>query len=247
MKIHIFESHEEMSQMCAKQIEEMIHRKPSPVLGLATGGTPLKLYQYLIEGHQSRNVSYRDVTTFNLDEYVGLPKEHAQSYHYFMWNHFFQFIDIQPSHTHIPNGKASNLKVECNRYEKLLSTKGPIDIQILGIGTNGHIGFNEPGTVAASVTHEVLLQESTRNNNSRFFDSLEDVPTHAITMGIQSILKSKEIFLLVSGEKKAEALHRLFTETPSVDFPASWLHLHQNVTVYADQAAARLIPQSAGC
>lgn len=244
MKLQIFETYEEMSKMCATHIEETIQRKPDAVLGLATGGTPMKLYEHLIEGHQSRDVNYEDITTFNLDEYVGLPAEHPQSYHYYMWHHLFKHLNIQPAHTYIPNGLASNIEEECVRYEHLLSSKGPIDIILLGIGTNGHIGFNEPGTELDSMTHEVFLHESTRNDNARFFNSLQDVPTHAITIGIQSILKSKEIILLVSGENKAEALHRLLKGEPSIDFPASWLHLHNNVTVFADREAARLIGQS---
>lgn len=247
MRIHIYMSHEEMSQMCAREIETKIREKDSLTLGLATGGTPMQLYDCLIEGHRSRHVTYQNVTTFNLDEYVGLPKEHPQSYHHFMWKHLFQAIDLPASHIHIPNGMAASRQQECSRYEKVLINQGPVDIQILGIGTNGHIGFNEPGTPLDSVTHEVKLQDSTRRNNSRFFSSLEEVPTHAITMGIQSILRSKEIYLLASGEKKAQALYRLFTEEPSVDFPASWLHLHPNVTVFADQAASHLLAQSAKC
>lgn len=229
--------YEEMCQLAAKRIIQLVKEKPNCVLGLATGSTPLGTYSYLTRDHQENGTSYQEVTTFNLDEYVGLSSDHPQSYRYFMDRYLFQGIDIPKKNTYIPNGEAKNLEEECKRYETLLATKGPIDLQLLGIGRNGHIGFNEPGTPFDSKTHVVELTQSTREANKRFFHSVEEVPTHAITMGIASILASKEILLLVSGEKKARIVHDLFTKEKTEQIPATVLKDHPNVTVIADEEA----------
>jgi glucosamine-6-phosphate deaminase len=235
------ENYQEMSVAAGKIIVNKIRSNPSLTLGLATGSTPKGVYNYLIQDHKANRTSYQQVKSINLDEYIGLKAQDPNSYHYFMSQNLFNHIDINENHTHIPNGAVSDLEQECLRYELLLKELGGVDLQILGIGQNGHIGFNEPGTPFSSRTHIVTLAQNTREANSRFFHSLEEVPTHAITMGIASILDSKEILLLVSGEKKAEALLKFMNGEISEDFPASGLKHHQNVTVIADRDALKYI------
>lgn len=237
MKIIRVANYEEMSKKAGQLIAEKVRLKPRMTLGLATGSTPLGVYQYLIKDHQENGTSYQEIHSINLDEYIGLPYGDPNSYHFFMKKNLFNHIDINQDHTHVPNGNASNLDEECNRYERFIHEEGGIDLQILGIGQNGHIGFNEPGTSFTSRTHIVNLAQDTKEANSRFFKSMDEVPTQAITMGIASILDSREIFLLVSGVKKAEAVARLLTENPSEDFPASALKQHANVTIIADEEA----------
>ena len=241
MKLISTSNYQELSQQAAKEIISRINHNPSLNLGLATGSTPTGLYQELIRDHKQKQTSYKGINTFNLDEYIGIPKKDRNSYHYFMCEHLFEHIDIPLDQTHIPDGTAKNLDVECMRYEQFISEHGGIDLQILGIGQNGHIGFNEPGTPFDSRTHIIDLAESTRKANSRFFESVEDVPKQAITMGIASIMDSKEIFLLVSGASKAKALARLLTGEVSEQFPASVLQNHENVTIFADKEATALL------
>lgn len=241
MKVEIVENYDEMSRRAADIVEEQILKNPSSVLGLATGSTPLGLYRKLAEGVQKRKISYKQAKTINLDEYRGLNRSHPNSYHKFMDEHLFNKLDIEMRHTYLPDGQASSIEEECRRYEALIDRLGPIHLQILGLGTNGHIGFNEPGTPEDSLTHCVELDESTRKNNSRFFGSLEEVPTHAITMGIASILKSDKILLLASGKKKGEAVKRLLEKQVSVDFPASFLWKHDDVTLIVDRDAYQLV------
>jgi glucosamine-6-phosphate deaminase len=226
-----------MSKQAGKLMVEKIRSNPSMVLGLATGSTPIGVYQYLIKDHKDNSTSYKNIKTINLDEYIGLPFGDSNSYHDFMKKNLFNHLDIHQENTYIPNGNAKDLDIECARYETLIQELGGIDLQILGIGENGHIGFNEPGTAFDSRTHIVNLAENTRVANSRFFQSIADVPTHAITMGIASILDSREIFLLASGVKKAQAIARLMTGKWSEDFPASALMHHKNVTIIADEDA----------
>ncbi|WP_141432227.1 glucosamine-6-phosphate deaminase [Bacillus sp. 03113] len=237
MNIIQVKDYQEMSEKAADLLISKIKSKQSFNLGLATGGTPKGLYEILIEDHKKNGTSYKHITTFNLDEYVGLNKLDPNSYHYYMNDTLFHHLDIDVDHTHLPIGSAKNLELECQRYEQLIDEKGGVDLQILGIGRNGHIGFNEPGTSFQSLTHVVTLDESTRKANARYFSSIEEVPTHAITMGIASIMKSKEIFLLVSGEEKADAVHKLFNSEESEDFPASILKQHPCVTIIVDQKA----------
>jgi glucosamine-6-phosphate deaminase len=241
MKLIRTENYAEMSLQAGKIIIERIRSNQDITLGLATGSTPKGVYDYLIHDHEENGTTYKQVKTVNLDEYIGLPKNDPNSYHYFMCEHLFNHLDINKNNTHIPNGTASDLEQECLNYEKLIKDFGGIDLQILGIGQNGHIGFNEPGTPFSSRTHIVTLAQNTRSANSRFFNSIDEVPTHAITMGITSILDSKEILLLVSGERKAEALAKFVNGDISEDFPASALKYHQNVTVIADQDACKFI------
>ncbi|UOQ91730.1 glucosamine-6-phosphate deaminase [Halobacillus shinanisalinarum] len=237
MKVIVTKDYNDLSKKACEYIESQVNRKPDSVLGLATGGTPLGTYRELIEGYRSRSVNYHQAYSLNLDEYVGLDKSHPQSYHFFMSNHLFDSINIDPDHTFIPNGKTNDLVHECERYERLIEEIGPPDLQLLGIGQNGHIGFNEPGTPFGRETHLIDLAESTRKANARFFPSIDDVPKQAITMGIKSILKSKKIVLLASGEEKAEAIKCLLEDEPNEGFPASALKDHDDVTLIVDEQA----------
>lgn len=237
MKIIKVKNYEELSKEAALFAIEKIRKSPNMKLGLATGGTPEGMYEELIKDHQENHTSYSDITTFNLDEYIGLDGKHESSYRYFMNHHLFNHIDIDKAKTHIPNGNVKDSTVECTQYEQLIKEKGGIDLQLLGIGANGHIGFNEPGSSFQSRTHIVELTATTRNANARFFEKLEDVPTHAITMGISTIMEAKEILLLASGEGKQEAMRRLLSGEVTEDFPASILNNHPNITIIADEAA----------
>jgi glucosamine-6-phosphate deaminase len=211
-------------------------------LGLATGGTPVRTYEMLIDDFKRNYTSYQNVNTYNLDEYVGIAQDHPNSYHSFMFEHLFNHINIPKKNVHIPNGLSDDINQEARNYETIIDEIGGVDFQLLGIGENGHIGFNEPGTPFDRKTHIVTLTKSTRKANSRYFESVDHVPEKAITMGIASILKSKEILLLASGESKAEALYQMFTGEPSIDCPASVLKNHPNVVVVADeQAVSKLV------
>ncbi|MCU9613448.1 glucosamine-6-phosphate deaminase [Caldibacillus lycopersici] len=237
MKIIEAKDYQDLSKIAADYIINKVNSFPKLKLGLATGGTPIGIYKNLIADHQKNGTSYREITTFNLDEYVGLAGHNQNSYRYYMNHHLFDHIDIQKKNTFIPRGDVDNIQSECSAYEDLIQKHKGIDLQILGIGTNGHIGFNEPGTSFKSETHVVNLTASTRMANARYFNSLEEVPTRAITMGIGTIMKSKEIILLISGEQKKEALNRLLTGTVDESFPASALKNHPYVTIIADKAA----------
>lgn len=232
---------QEMSRWAAERIIETVRTRPSLVLGLATGSTPEGIYRELVEDHRINGTSYKHVVTFNLDEYVGLKPDHPNSYHTYMKTRLFDHLDFLPQRTHIPDGNAADLAEECRQYEKHISRFGGIDLQLLGIGRNGHIGFNEPGTAFDTRTHVVRLTESTRKANARFFHRKEEVPTHAITMGIASILSSRQILLLATGRAKAEALRRLIEGPVHPDFPASALKQHPDVTVLADASACRYL------
>ncbi|WHY68190.1 glucosamine-6-phosphate deaminase [Neobacillus sp. SuZ13] len=237
MKIIEVKDYQQMSNKAAEYIIKKVIQNPSIKLGLATGGTPIGTYKCLIDDYHKNGTTYQKVTTFNLDEYIGLSGENKNSYRYFMNNQLFNYIDINKAKTNIPSGIASDFQEECHRYEDLINQHGGVDLQILGIGSNGHIGFNEPGTPFASKTHIVELASSTIEANARFFNKIEEVPTKAITMGISTIMDSKEILLLVSGEKKREALFRLLNGEISESFPASVLKNHPCVTIIADKAA----------
>lgn len=241
MHIYIEENYEKMSERAAKIILEQLKNNSASTLGLATGDTVLGMYQKLIDAYKAQKVSFQHVKTVNLDEYIGLPREDVNSYYYYMSENLFRHIDIDLNQTHIPNGTAPDLEKECIRYEKSIEELGGIDLQVLGIGVNGHIGFNEPDTPIDSVTHRVQLGESTRKSNSRFFPSLEEVPTEALTMGIKTIMKSKQVILLASGEKKAEAIHRLVEGRIHPESPASILQLHPNVSIIIDKEAGAML------
>ncbi|MDR7001528.1 glucosamine-6-phosphate deaminase [Neobacillus niacini] len=237
MKMIEVKDYQQMSERAAEYIIKKVLDNPSITLGLATGGTPTGTYQNLIKDHQKKGTSYQHVTTFNLDEYIGLAGTDKNSYRFYMDDHLFNHIDIKKAKTFVPKGDGKNIKEECNRYEDLLTKHGGIDLQVLGIGSNGHIGFNEPGTSFQSKTHIVKLASSTIEANARYFNRPEEVPTQAITMGISTIMKSKEILLLVSGENKRDALYRLLHTELNENFPASVLKNHPCVTIIADEAA----------
>ncbi|WP_413374837.1 glucosamine-6-phosphate deaminase [Alkalihalobacillus sp. 1P02AB] len=241
MKIVETTNYQEMSEKAASFLINQVKEKPNATLGMATGGTPEGMYQLLIEDYNQNGTSYKEVTTFNLDEYIGLPKEDKNSYNSYMHNALFNFINIPESQIHLPNGMNADAAKECEKYEERIARNGGIDIQILGIGENGHIGFNEPGTSFDSKTHVITLTESTRIANSRYFNSLDEVPTKAVTMGISTIMQAKKIILLASGEKKADALHQLLHNEVDESFPASILQKHPNVTIIADRDALKNI------
>jgi glucosamine-6-phosphate deaminase len=237
MKVIEVNEYTEMSHKAAEYIIEKVRQNPSITLGLATGGTPIGTYKNLILDHHKNGTTYKNVSTFNLDEYIGLSVDNKNSYRYFMNEQLFNHIDININNTHVPLGDIENTESECSRYEELIRKHCGIDLQIIGIGCNGHIGFNEPGTPFNSTTHIVQLAESTINANARFFNRVEDVPKSAITMGISTLLKCREILLFVSGENKKEAMFKLLTGKVSESFPASVLKNHPNVTIITDQAA----------
>ncbi|WP_112182040.1 MULTISPECIES: glucosamine-6-phosphate deaminase [Paraliobacillus] len=238
MKLITATDYSDMSRIATELLLKRIKSSDKLTLGLATGSTPIETYQYMIDDYQQNKTDYQHVTTFNLDEYVGVGPTDPTSYYRFMETQLFDPIHLPKEQTHIPNGLANNLNDECMLYENKIKNQGGIDLQLLGLGSNGHIGFNEPGTKFDTRTHVETLTDMTRTANARFFNSLEEVPTHAITMGISTILQSKEILLLVSGKKKSDALTRLLKDEKwDPSFPASALHHHPNVTIVADEEA----------
>lgn len=241
MEVVVFPDYEALSRHAADIIAKQVTEKPNSVLGLATGSTPVGTYQELVRKHREEGLSFREVITFNLDEYLGLSGDHPASYRYFMWDNLFRYVDIPEDHVHIPRGSAEDIEAECRIYEELLKKLGPIDLQILGIGGNGHIGFNEPGTEFGSVTHVIELTKSTIEANSRFFDRMEDVPRRAVSMGIKSIMQSRRILLLASGEAKADAVAKAVNGPVTTSVPASVLQLHPQCTFLLDKAAASLL------
>lgn len=241
MKVLIKENYEELSKVAALEILELINKKPNCILGLATGSTPVGTYKKLIEYYKDGKVDFSKVTSFNLDEYRGLSGEHNQSYKFFMNDNLFSHINIDKKNTFILDGLSNDIKKECIEYDKKIDNKGGIDLQILGIGGNGHIGFNEPSEELSIVTHLTKLTPNTVKDNSRFFESEEEVPKEAITMGIGSIMKAKKIILLINGESKAEIVARLINGNITTQIPASTLHLHPNCTVILDKEAAKFL------
>jgi glucosamine-6-phosphate deaminase len=232
----------ELSEKAAAFVIRRINHNPGLVLGLATGSTPIGTYKEITAAVKENKVSFQHVKTVNLDEYIGLKKTHPNSYHTYMNEKLFNGIDLPKDQRFIPNGLSQNLKDECRRYDQVIQSLGGIDLQLLGIGRNGHIGFNEPGTSFETRTHIVELTVSTQKANARFFDSRDEVPSQAITMGIQSIMESGEILLLASGKKKAKAVAKLLkNKNAELDFPASVLNTHQNVTMIADCDALSLV------
>ncbi len=237
MRIIQANDYQHMSELAANYLIDKVQTNPSIVLGLATGGTPLGTYKRLIKDHEQNGTSYKKVTTYNLDEYVGFSSENPNSYHAFMYNNLFEKVDIPTTNVHLPSGTALDLVEECKGYEKRIEEAGGIDVQLLGMGSNGHIGFNEPGTSFQATTQIVELAQSTREANARFFDDIKEVPYQAITMGIATIMKSKEILLLVSGESKNDAMKKLMKGEVDESFPASILNKHSHVTIIADKEA----------
>lgn len=230
MRVLKVKSYDEMSLLAARMIGGQILLKPDSVLGLATGSSPIGTYKNLVEDYKKGILDFSKVTTVNLDEYYGLDGENNQSYRYFMNDNLFDHVNIDKANTHVPNGVAEDIDAESARYEALVESLGGADLQLLGIGHNGHIGFNEPDTYFPATVHGVKLTESTIQANSRLFDRIEDVPTMAITMGIGTIMKAKKI-LLIAGEDKAAIIERSVNGPVTPDVPASILQLHKDATV----------------
>jgi glucosamine-6-phosphate deaminase len=241
MKVIVVPNKEEMGKVGGGIIAEHMLVKPHFVLGLATGSTPIPVYQELIRRHQEENLDFSTVITFNLDEYVGIGPDHDQSYRYFMNEQLFNHVNINSKATHVPDGLAEDVPAFCDRYEVWMDGVGGVDLQVLGIGGNGHIGFNEPGSSLASRTRQVQLTQETIQDNSRFFEKIEDVPTTAITMGIGTILESECILLFASGANKAEAVAASLEGPICAKVPASALQLHPNATfIVTEDAASKL-------
>ena len=237
MRVIVCNDYDEMSIKAAKLVASQITLKPNCVMGLATGSTPIGLYDRLVEMEKMGEVDFSDVTTFNLDEYYPISPKNDQSYRYFMNKHLFSKVNIDIKRTHVPNGETDDPDAECERYEKLINAAGGIDLQILGIGQNGHIGFNEPDINLNTVTHLTDLTESTIDANSRFFASSDEVPTKAITMGMASILKSRKIILLASGRTKAAVVAELLKDSINTSVPATLLNVHPDVVLICDREA----------
>ena len=237
MKI-IIDSAENIAAKAAQQYVALLKRKPNAILGGATGSTPLGLYAELVRLNKAGEISFKDASSFNLDEYVGLDGTHDQSYRYFMDHNLFDHIDIDKTRTHVPSGIDVS---DPAAYDKEIAAAGGVDLQLLGIGNNGHIGFNEPGTPFGSLTHVVELTESTREANKRFFASIDEVPTHAVTMGVKTVMQARSIILMAIGPAKAPIMKEMLQGPVTENVPASVLQLHPDVTVYMDFEAAKLL------
>ncbi|OAB34876.1 glucosamine-6-phosphate deaminase [Paenibacillus macquariensis subsp. defensor] len=241
MNIFTFKTEEDFVQTGANLIASLVQSKPNAVLGLATGSSPIGIYTRLAEMNKKGLVSFSQVSAYNLDEYVGISGDHSQSYKTFMKENLFNHIDIDLQNTHIPNANAEDLEAECKAYDLALEQNGPVDIQILGIGSNGHIGFNEPDDHLYGGTHVIDLMEETLEANARFFASLDEVPKQAITMGVASIMKARQIILLARGAGKAEAVKAALQGPITTQCPASLLQCHPNVIVLLDEEAGSLL------
>ena len=241
MNVIIVENYDEMSRLAAINIKDVITENPNAILGLATGSTPIGTYKELIKMNSDNEIDFSKVKTINLDEYIGLSEKNTQSYRYFMNENLFNHINIKKENTFLPNGLAKDIQEETKNYDKKIDELGGIDIQILGIGTNGHIAFNEPGDILTSGTHLTNLTESTINANSRFFNSIEEVPKTAITMGLGQIMKSKKILLLAYGENKAEVVKEVLSGKITSRNPATMLQMHTDVTIIVDKTIGDLL------
>ena len=243
MRIIVCDNYDLLSKKAAQIVGSQMILDPKSVLGLATGSTPIGMYKNLIKMYEEGLIDFSKTTTFNLDEYYQLPINNDQSYHYFMDENLFNHININRENIHIPNGMADDIDAECVLYDKMIDDNG-IDIQILGIGNNAHIGFNEPTINFNKGTHIVTLDESTREANARFFNSIDEVPTKAITMGTGSIFKSKKILLLASGANKAEAIYNTVHGKVTPEVPSSILQFHKDVIIILDKEAASLLNEN---
>ena len=237
MKIIRAKDYNDMSRKAANIISAQVILKPDSVLGLATGSSPIGIYEQLIKWYNKGDVDFGGCTTFNLDEYRGLTPDHDQSYHYFMRKNLFDLVNIDLENTHVPDGSNPDVEAACAEYDRLVAKAGYPDLQLLGIGHNGHIGFNEPDDHFSKGTHCVNLTESTIEANKRFFASADDVPRQAYTMGVQTIMLARRIVLVVSGENKAETVRKAFFGPVTPQVPASILQLHTDVSIVADEAA----------
>jgi len=244
LRIHLIKAKDaaEVGRLAADIFQELINAKPDCVLGLATGSTPLPLYRELIQREKDGKLSFAQVRSANLDEYKGLSGDHPQSYRYFMNENLFNHISIDPANTIVPDGLAEDAEAMCAEYERKIEAMGGVDIQLLGIGHDGHIGFNEPCDHFPVATHEVVLEEITRQANKRFFDSIDEVPTAAYTMGIGTVMAARKVLLLATGKDKAEIVYKSFFGPVDPMVPASILQFHGDVTVIVDEDAGSLIP-----
>lgn len=238
MLVTITEDYDALSKAAAQQVASLVRRKPDAVIGFATGSTPLGLYHELIRLHQEEGLDFSKITTFNLDEYVGLPPSHEQSYHYFMWENLFNHINVNPSTVYLPMSLAEDVEGFCAWYEEKIKEVGGLDLQILGIGGNGHIAFNEPGSSLGSRTRIKTLSEKTRRDNARFFGSIEQVPQYAITMGVGTIMEARQLLLLAHGEAKAHAIAATVEGPIMARYPATIVQLHRFAHIIVDRAAA---------
>lgn len=241
MRIIIVDNYEELSIKAAAMVISQVILKPDCILGLAAGDTPLGMYKELIKIHENKEVDFSDVTTFNLDEYCKINRKNSQSYHYYMHQNFFKYVNIKKKNIFIPNGMAKDILEACRNYEQQIKNKGGVDLQILGIGANGHIGFNEPDIDFEAETHLVKLKKMTIEANSRFFSSKNEVPTSAISMGIKTILQSKMLVLMANGEIKADAILKTVKGKICPQVPASIIQLHPNATLIIEKNAAGLL------
>lgn len=231
MKIIRAKDYADMSRKAANIIAAQIILKPDSVLGLATGSSPVGTYKQLIDWYNKGDIDFSQITSVNLDEYVGLSGDHEQSYRYFMNDNLFNHVNIDKARTHVPNGKAEDMDAECQRYEELIRSLGGVDLQLLGIGHDGHIGFNEPAPNFPTITHCVELNEMTIKANARFFGSESEVPTHAVTMGIQTIMRARKVLLIANGADKKEIMEKAFFGPVTPAVPASILQMHPDLTI----------------
>ncbi|MEM2088487.1 MAG: glucosamine-6-phosphate deaminase [Thermoproteota archaeon] len=238
MRIIITRNYDEISRKAAKIIAEQVRGEPTSILGLPAGSTPLGVYKELIRMHKEENLDFSKVITFNLDEYRGFGPEHPKSHHYFMFNTFFNHVNIDPKKTHIPDGLVKDVEAYCRKYEEEIENAGGIDLQLLGIGRNGHIGFNEPGSSLAGRTRLAVLSDETVKDNARFFQREEEVPRLVITMGCGTIMEAKKILLLASGSDKADAIAATIEGPVTSQVPASVLQTHPDATIITDEEAA---------
>ena len=243
MRIIKTKDYQEMSKAAAAILVAQVILKPESVLGLATGSTPIGTYDQMVERYEKGEVDFSKISTVNLDEYKGLDREDEQSYYYFMNQHLFNRINVDKERTHLPNGMALDRQKECEDFERIIQELGGVDIQVLGIGHNGHIGFNEPASAFEKGTHCVALAKETIEANKRFFDSADDVPKEAYTMGIGTIMKGRKILLIATGEAKADILAKALWGEITPQVPASILQLHPDVIVVADEAALSKMPK----
>jgi glucosamine-6-phosphate deaminase len=238
MEVIVKNTYEEMSRLAAEMIAKVVRSKPNAVLGLATGSTPVGTYKELIKMNQKEGLDFSQVTTFNLDEYVGIAPTHDQSYRYFMNDNLFNHINIDKKKTHVPDGMAKDIPAFCKWYEDQILKAGGVDVQLLGIGGNGHIAFNEPGSSLGSRTRVKTLDDKTRQDNARFFKSINEVPKYAITMGIGTIMDARTLILLANKENKAEAIAKTVEGPITAMVPASVVQLHPKAVIITDKAAA---------
>ena len=241
MKVKVFQDAQSIAEYTADQIQKLIKRKPECVLGLATGSTPVPTYREMIKRYEQGKLDFSQVKTYNLDEYLGLPKENSQSFYYFMWENLFSKINILKENTHLPSGTEADMESYCKVYEKQVEQSGGIDLHLLGIGNNGHIGFNEPEENFSQHVHIVSLTQETIQANKRFFENVQQVPRKAITMGIETIMKAEKIILIATGKAKAKAVYDTISGPVTPWCPASILQRHKDAEILLDLEAAALL------